>query len=354
MKDKIISILFVSVLITLGFVIFVTKDRDVSFYERRKLMTSDSIKEDFFDNLEDYMSDQFPLRDELISIDSLFNRYILMNKEKNDVYVVVNYLIEKNYPTSDKSVKGFINKLNYINDNYLNNSNVYYSIIPDKSYFLDESKYLKLDFDKVINQINSNLNMNYIDILNDFVLEDYFKSDIHLKQDSYFKVIDKFSKYLNFDYDKLDYKKNTYNEFYGASISKVGSYINVENLDYFTNDIFKKVKVNHLEYGIRDVYDIYKLEEVDAYNVFLSGPSALIQIENENSKNNNELIIFRDSFASSFIPLLIPYYKSITLIDLRYINMNLVSNYIDFNNKDILFLYSTLIVNKSDILKVNI
>jgi len=42
-----------------------------------------------------------------------------------------------------------------------------------------------------------------------------------------------------------------------------------------------------------------------------------------------------------------------TLIDLRYINMNLVNNYITFNNQDVLFLYSTLIVNNSFILKIN-
>ena len=33
--------------------------------------------------------------------------------------------------------------------------------------------------------------------------------------------------------------------------------------------------------------------------------------------------------------------------------MNLVNNYITFNNQDVLFLYSTLIVNNSFILKIN-
>ena len=64
-------------------------------------------------------------------------------------------------------------------------------------------------------------------------------------------------------------------------------------------------------------------------------------------------LIFRDSFGSSIVPLLVPFYKKITLVDLRYINMNLVNNYITFNNQDVLFLYSTLIVNNSFILKIN-
>ena len=99
--------------------------------------------------------------------------------------------------------------------------------------------------------------------------------------------------------------------------------------------------------------DIKKLDTPDLYNIYLSGPSSLVQIENPNKKDNKELIIFRDSFASSFAPLLIPYYKKITLIDLRYIKMDIVSNYIDFKNKDVLFAYSTLIINESNLLKVN-
>ena len=66
------------------------------------------------------------------------------------------------------------------------------------------------------------------------------------------------------------------------------------------------------------------------------------------------MIIFRDSFASSLAPLLIPYYQKITLIDLRYININYIAPQIDFQNKDVLFLYSTLIVNNSFILKINV
>lgn len=48
---------------------------------------------------------------------------------------------------------------------------------------------------------------------------------------------------------------------------------------------------------------------MDAYNVFLGGPSALIEIENSEASNEKELIIFRDSFASSLTPLLISEYQ---------------------------------------------
>ena len=49
--------------------------------------------------------------------------------------------------------------------------------------------------------------------------------------------------------------------------------------------------------------------------------------------------------------LSVPSYKKITLIDLRYINSNLLTEYIEFNNQDILFLYNSTIINNSEMLK---
>lgn len=354
MKEKIISVFFVMILFSFMFLGFIIKDREISNYERRKLSTTEKLKEDFFDNLDDYLTDQFPFRDSLISLNSLFNRYLLFNREHNEVYINDGYIIDKNYPLDEKSLNGFINKLNYINNKYLSSSNVFYSIIPDKAYYLDQDKYLKLDYDYVLDELESELNINYIDIISKLKLDDYYKTDIHIKQDSYFEVIKELGKYLNFRYYDINYKKNTYSNFYGASYSKVSLGFPSDSLDYLSSDIHLNVEVNHLEYGKKTIYDLDKLGEVDSYNVFLSGPSALIEIVNNNEDAlNGELIVFRDSFGSSLVPLLIPYYKKITLIDLRYINMDLVENYVDFNNKDVLFIYSTLIVNTSNLLKVN-
>lgn len=356
MKEKIISILFVTILFSFMVLGFIIKDREVSNFERRKLSTITNLKENFFDNLDDYLIDQFPFRDDFISFNSFYNRYLLFNNEYNEVYIKDGYIIDKNYPLDEKSLNGFINKLNYVKDKYLSSSNnVFYSIIPDKAYYLDEDKYLKLDYDYVLDKLESQLNINYINIISKLKLDDYYKTDIHIKQDGYFEVIKELGKYLDFNYMEMNYKKNIYNNFYGASYSKVLADFPSDSLVYLSNDSHLNVEVNHLEYGKKPIYDLEKLKEVDSYSVFLSGPSALIEIVNNNEDVlDRELIVFRDSFGSSMIPLLIPYYKKITLIDLRYINMDLVENYVDFNNKDVLFIYSTLIVNTSNLLKVNI
>ena len=104
-------------------------------------------------------------------------------------------------------------------------------------------------------------------------------------------------------------------------------------------------------YFLNNIYNLNKLTSLDSYEVYLDGASSFIEIYNDNSKTDKELIIFRDSFASSITPLLTEYYKKITLIDNRYINSSNYLNLIEFNNQDILFMYSTLIINNSSSLK---
>ena len=60
-----------------------------------------------------------------------------------------------------------------------------------------------------------------------------------------------------------------------------------------------------------------------------------------------ELIVFRDSYGSSLIPLLLEGYKKITVVDIRYVSSRILNNYIKFNNQDILFMYSILTINNS-------
>jgi len=352
MKDKVIVSIFIILIYGFSLSFILTKEKSISNYERRKLMSNLELKEDFTSNLDTYMNDQFPLRDDLISLSEMYERYILGIKDSKNAFLVNGYIIEKNYPLKEKNVNAFIEKINYINKKYLQNSNVYYAIIPDKSYFLNNN-YLKIDFNYLMNKVNREIGINYIDIMSSLKLEDYYKTDIHIKQTSYENIIKKLSNHLNFKYKDYKYIKNTYNNFYGSSYSKVPKFIKPDKLEWLTHEYIKSVEVKHFEYASNKVYEEQELEGIDPYNIFLKGPSSLIEIENKSNQSDKELIIFRDSFASSLVPLLIPYYKKITLIDLRYMKMDIVNNYVDFDNKEVLFLYSTLIMN-SNLLKVDI
>ena len=88
----------------------------------------------------------------------------------------------------------------------------------------------------------------------------------------------------------------------------------------------------------------------DPYELFLSGALPLVTVENPNAENDRELVLFRDSFGSSIAPLLAEGYAKITLVDTRYLRADQLDKFIDFHGQDVLFLYSTLLLNSSSTL----
>ena len=59
-----------------------------------------------------------------------------------------------------------------------------------------------------------------------------------------------------------------------------------------------------------------------------------------------------DSFGSAISPLFLEGYSKITLIDLRYVASQLLPEFVTFHeNQDVLFLYSTSLLNSGMLLK---
>ena len=99
------------------------------------------------------------------------------------------------------------------------------------------------------------------------------------------------------------------------------------------------------------MYDMEKAEGKDPYGMFLSGTRPILTIENPHVDNGEELIVFRDSFGSSLVPLLMKGYEKITVLDIRYVNSAMLGQVVDFGEQEVLFLYSTMLLNNSLALK---
>lgn len=59
------------------------------------------------------------------------------------------------------------------------------------------------------------------------------------------------------------------------------------------------------------------LKEADQYPVFLDGNHGLTDIENQDQPSGRKLLILKDSFGNSLVPLLTPHFSRVTVIDLR-------------------------------------
>ena len=281
-------------------------------------------------------------------------------EQSNNFYVADGAIYEKTGTVNENAILANTEKINKTYQQYLQNMNVYFTIIPDKTYYLEDK--LDTDFKDVVENVESNLNRNiqYFDISSVLELEDYYKTDMHWKQenlDNVVDVIEKEMKIQNGNYEEPNYEEKILGDFYGTYYKEQKeNNIEPDELKYLINEEIEKSTVYNAETESNEpVYNISKAEETgNLYDAFLSGASAIEIIKNEQSETGKKLILFRDSFGSSIAPLLINEYEEIVLIDLRYVNYTILSNYVnfsDYENQDVLFLYSSRVINKSGIFR---
>ena len=361
MKNKIIAIGFIVILFVCFALNIIKKDEEISTSERRKLAKFPSItlenlvKGKTSEEFDKYTVDQFIFRDSLRSIKSFWSNYIFRKKDNNGLFLKDNRIYKIEYPLNKEYVKKSAEKIKNIYEKYLNeHMNIYYSIIPDKNYYL-ESDYLKIDvkdmrkvMEETINE--GTLRMEYIDITNDLSLEDYYKTDLHWKQENIRKVVGVLENKMNLkDTSSINYETKELGDFYGTYYGQLGMNVPPDKITILNNSVIENATCYNYETNkTENIYDMKKLQtSLDKYDVYLSGAVPLITIENKLNQNGKELLLFRDSFGSSIAPLLLENYQKITLIDLRYVSSTILSNYIDFENQDVLFLYSTLVLNQN-------
>lgn len=357
-KNIIITIVFLIIIIIPFFINIIKKDTQISISERRKLeqfpefTISKLFDGTFFEKFEKYTMDQFWKREEFRKIKVNTELKVLNKKDYNNLYEYNGYLIEQIYPINEKSILNITNKINQIKEKYLTeDNNIYYSIIPDKNYFVDNGN-LKIDYEKLEKEMNENLQfgkcINIFDILK---LDDYYKTDSHWKQENLINVAKKIGQEMNIELQQ-QYEEKTITEFNGVYSGRLAISNEKDKIKVLTNSILENCKVyNYEKEEYTSIYNMDKINSVDKYDIYLSGSVPLISIENPQNENGKELIVFRDSYASSLIPLLIEGYSKITLIDTRYISSQILDKYVEFSNQDILFVYSTLLINNSTTLK---
>lgn len=351
-KDIVVTIIFLFTVISLFLINVIKEDTDISVAERRKLATMPELTTKslfdgtYFKKFDSYVTDQFVERDAFRKIK--IDIELSTKGEYNNLYLYNDYIIEEIFPLNSNSINNLTNKINYIKDTYLNdNSNIYYTIIPDKNYFINNGN-LKLNYNKLQDMMKNNLsNINYINIFDKLTLDNYYKTDTHWKEEDLFNVANTIANQMNFDITNNNVV-NTITTFKGSYAGRLSVTKDIDTIKTISNPSIDNSSVyNYETKKYTDIYDYTKINSLDKYDIYLSGAVPIIDIINNNTSSDKELIVFRDSYGSSLIPLLIEGYKKITVIDIRYISSKILNKYIDFNDQDVLFMYSILTINNS-------
>jgi len=359
-KNKVISISFMFLLIVSLFANTVRAKDDVSYSERRLMYKFPQItyrdiftKTEWTDKFENYLLDQFIYRDSFRRIKARVVFDIFKQKDNNKIFEINGFVFKIEKQASDKSLERALEKFNEIFEKYLTDNEIYFTFIPDKSYYLSPKHgYLIPDYTKIENLFIDSLGFaKYIDIKNALELESYYRSDIHWCQSGLENVIITLSNEMKFGFEVnsgKNLKENFLYPFFGGYYGQSALKINPDKLIYLTDLVIDGLIARDIAKNeIIPVYDKDKFDSVDPYSFFLGGPVPLVEILNPNADTDRELVIFRDSFTSNIAPILARHYSKITLVDIRYVPVSRLGDFVDFENSEILFMYSFSILGHS-------
>ena len=381
-KNIVTSVIFLAVIVGMLLGCVLHKAKDYSESERRPLesfptyeSTYDSEKDmnflltlnkdikDYINSFDKYTLDQFPARDLWRQIKSFVELNVFNKKDNGDMYVKDGYISEIDGKLDVDSVNKANKVFNNIYDRYLvgKADKVIISIIPDKHYFMGASGgYPSYDYDELVRLVCEGINENieYVDIFDELELEDFYKTDTHWSQDKIVDVVKKLVTALGVaDEYSFEYDVNEIDmDFFGIYSGKLGLKSEADVIRYLTSDIINKCKL--YDYELQKYVPIYDFSKnnyeqsngFDPYNFFLSGAKkGIMTIVNPSQNNGKELVVFRDSYGSSIGPLLVDGYSKVHFVDVR-VTTAAVANMVlkGFDNKDVMFLYSSMIINNSN------
>ncbi|MGN0244916.1 MAG: hypothetical protein ACI4DK_02985 [Lachnospiraceae bacterium] len=363
-RDYCNVILFGMVLVGFLIIGLLSPDKEISDTERRLLHSfpelnmhtifADRGQDSFMDGFEEYAVDQFPYREAFRTVHSVFSLYGIGRKEINNIYYAEGHILKTSMSIHPDSVSRSLDRMQYIKKRYLQDNQVFFAMIPDKNYYLEKQTEVPyLDYEKLENLFREQTDeyAEFIDLRAELSLNDYYKTDTHWRQEKLKPVAEKIMLAMDNQFDFQFREEFVTDRFKGVYYGQGSLPVKQDTLSYLTADYMEDCVVTCYDSGKSEffsLYDFTKTEGMDPYEIFLSGSRALMTIENSSAATDKELIMFRDSFGSSIAPLFAGCYKKITLIDIRYISPSILDRFVNFENADVLFLYSAQVLNNSE------
>ena len=307
----------------------------------------------FMKDFASYAVDQFPLRDGFRRLNAYLTYYLLGKQDNNGIYLHDGYAAKMEYPQNEASIRHAVERFTDLYEMYLTDCDVRFALVPDKSYYLaQDAGALALDYDALYAEMAEALPWaELIDLRQHLGIDDYYRTDTHWRQEQILPAAQAIAEKLGvtvpeFATEQID------RPFYGVYYGQAALPMEPDAMYYLTNEVLEGCTVKIHDNGqTAQVLDQTKLQSKDLYDVFLSGGAAVLEISNPAGQPGKELIVFRDSFGSSMVPLLLHDYETVWVLDTRYVAPNLLGHFVDFQSQDVLFLYSTLILNSSNALR---
>ena len=332
------------------------KDRDFSEAENRNLTQKPTFSltsltdGSYFSTLSDYKSDQFFARDKWMSL-KLECETILGWKDASGIFLGSdNYLLSAPETPDDEALSRTITNINQFAVNHSDLS-MRMMLVPDSAMILSDKlpnnapvRDQLQDIADISSQLSGSIQV--LDVASALASHAseyiYYKTDHHWTSLGAYYAFSACSGQLGIASPVTNYDIYTVSDtFEGTLSSKSGSHKTTDTVQVYIPQSQIRYYVTYSDSTERvcSIYQSSALDSKDKYTVFFGGNHPKVEISTT-ADNERVLLLFKDSYANSFVQFLLPYYQKIIMIDPRYYYDNLDTILTTENVTDVLFLYS--------------
>lgn len=350
--------LVAGIILLLSIILIVMPKQSFSENENRYLakwpvLSWENVKSgEYMTGVNTWLSDHFPFRNFFMGLKTDIE-ISFGKREINNVYIADDdYLIEAyDIPLNTERIANTFNKF-YQKVNTAG-IDTHLMLVPTAHYILSDKlpqNAPKINQMDTANSIYKKSEIPFIDCT-DYLMSAADTGQVYYYTDHHWTTYGAYQGYLAFCESKgfepvsLDdmYSEVVTNKFYGTIYSKVNDYNHKS--DFITiykneNDV---LTVNYTDTGaISDtLYNLDYVSQKDKYSLFLDNLHTLIEITNEASETDRELVLIKDSYANCMVPFLAHHYKKIYVFDTRYYKQGPASFVKEHSTiTDILILYN--------------
>ena len=272
------------------------------------------------------------------------------------VYVYDGYAAKTDAAFDAASLDRAAYRFQRLYDLYFTGRTVYLAVVPDKALFtVPPEGYTPAGAAETADYLCGALDfLTPVDIASGLTLADYYRTDPHWRQEQLRPTADALLTAMGAPVP--DTREESLSAltgaFHGAYWDKSPQPLEPDTLAYLTSPALDACTVHNYETDTDGgVYDLAAAQTAP-YDLFLSGSRSLLRIDSPQALSDRTLVVFRDSFGSSLIPLLAESYRTVYAVDIRYLSSDLLGRFVDFPaDADVLLLYSTTVLHNSITLK---
>lgn len=301
-----------------------------------------------------YIADQFPLRNLWIKLhakcETALGHYFINGVYKGDGgYLFEDVTVQDGEGLSGRleAINNFAETVNTVPSYMMivpNAASVMSGCLPENAPVADQDAYLDSFYAGLSTKIHK------VDVREIFKNEYengtqlYYRTDHHWTTDAARLAFEYASSEMGYDASAAEFKEYPVTaDFSGTLESKSGFHAKSDVINVFLpqgdSDVVYIVENVSSSEKSASVYVPDKLDSSDKYAVFFGGNYPLLHITSM-AGTGKKLLIFKDSYANSFVPFLIPYYSEIFMVDPRYYTDDVYSLINENGVDQILFLYN--------------